>query len=485
MAERKIRTRFAPSPTGYMHVGNLRTALYAYLTARAHDGKFLLRIEDTDQTRQVEGAIDIIYNTLKETNLLWDEGPDVGGDYGPYVQSERKGIYKQYVDQLIESGHAYRCFCTKERLEEVNKIKAASGQPTGYDRHCRHLTQEEIDEKLAAGVPYVVRQKIPESGKTSFTDMVYGVIEVDNSELDDQVLVKQDGMPTYNFANVVDDHLMEINPVIRGSEYLASTPKYNLLYQAFGWDIPDYVHCPPVMKDAQHKLSKRNGDASYEDLIAQGYLKEAVINYIALLGWNPQGEQEKFSLEELVKEFDPRRISKSPAIFDVQKLRHLNAEYIRDMSVEQFLETAKPYIAQTVKGECNLMLLAEVLQKRCELLTDIPEQVDFIDEMPEYDIDMYNNKKMKTNPENSKTSLEAVLPVLEAIDEADWTMENIHEKLFALIAQMEVKNGIVLYPIRVALSGKAFTPGGGIELAVILGKEKTISRLKAAIEKLA
>ena len=484
MAERKVRTRFAPSPTGYMHVGNLRTALYAYLTARAHDGKFLLRIEDTDQSRQVEGAIDIIYNTLKETNLLWDEGPDVGGDYGPYIQSERKGLYKEYVDQLIESGHAYRCFCTKERLEEVNKIKAASGQPTGYDRHCRHLTQEEIDANLAAGIPYVVRQKIPEGGKTSFNDMVYGVIEVDNAELDDQVLVKQDGMPTYNFANVVDDHLMEINPVIRGSEYLASTPKYNLLYQAFGWDIPDYVHCPPVMKDAQHKLSKRNGDASYEDLIAAGYLKEAVVNYIALLGWNPQGEQEKFSLEELVKEFDPSRISKSPAIFDMQKLRHLNAEYIRDMSVEQFLETAKPYIAQTVKSDCNLMLLAEVLQKRCEILTDIPEQVDFIDEMPEYDIDMYNNKKMKTNPENSKTSLEAVLPVLEAIGEADWTMENIHEKLFALIAQLEVKNGIVLYPLRVALSGKAFTPGGGIELAVILGKEKTISRLKAAIEKL-
>ena len=484
MAERKVRTRFAPSPTGYMHVGNLRTALYAYLTARAHNGKFLLRIEDTDQSRQVEGAIDIIYNTLKETNLLWDEGPDVGGDYGPYVQSERKGLYKEYVDQLIESGHAYRCFCTKERLEEVNKIKAASGQPTGYDRHCRHLTQEEIDANLAAGIPYVVRQKIPESGKTSFNDMVYGIIEVDNTELDDQVLVKQDGMPTYNFANVVDDHLMEINPVIRGSEYLASTPKYNLLYQAFGWDIPDYVHCPPVMKDAQHKLSKRNGDASYEDLIAAGYLKEAVVNYIALLGWSPQGEQEKFSLEELVKEFDPSRISKSPAIFDTQKLRHLNAEYIRDLSVEEFLEKAKPYIAQTVKGECNLMLLAEVLQKRCEVLSDIPEQVDFIDEMPEYDIDMYNNKKMKTNPENSKTALEAVLPVMEAISEADWTMENIHEKLFELIAKMEVKNGIVLYPLRVAVSGKAFTPGGGIELAVILGKEKTISRIKAAIEKL-
>lgn len=484
MAERKVRTRFAPSPTGYMHVGNLRTALYAYLTARAHNGKFLLRIEDTDQSRQVEGATDIIYNTLRETNLLWDEGPDIGGDYGPYIQSERKDLYKKYVDQLIESGHAYRCFCTKERLEEVNKIKMASGQPTGYDRHCRNLTQEEIDANLAAGIPYVVRQKVPLTGKTSFNDMVYGVIEVDNSELDDQVLVKQDGMPTYNFANVVDDHLMEINPVIRGSEYLASTPKYNLLYQAFGWDIPDYVHCPPVMKDSQHKLSKRNGDASYEDLIAAGYLKEAVVNYIALLGWNPQGEQEKFTLEELVKEFDPSRISKSPAIFDVQKLRHLNAEYIRDMSVEEFLEIAKPYIAQTVKTDCDLMLLASVLQKRCEILTDIPEQVDFIDEVPEYDVDMYNNKKMKTNPENSKTALMEILPVLENINSEDWNMDNIHEKLFQLIAKLEVKNGIVLYPLRVALSGKAFTPGGGVELAAIIGKEKTINRIKAAIEKL-
>lgn len=484
MAERKVRTRFAPSPTGYMHVGNLRTALYAYLTARAHNGKFLLRIEDTDQSRQVEGATDIIYNTLRETNLLWDEGPDIGGDYGPYIQSERKDLYKKYVDQLIESGHAYRCFCTKERLEEVNKIKMASGQPTGYDRHCRNLTQEEIDANLAAGIPYVVRQKVPLTGKTSFNDMVYGVIEVDNSELDDQVLVKQDGMPTYNFANVVDDHLMEINPVIRGSEYLASTPKYNLLYQAFGWDIPDYVHCPPVMKDSQHKLSKRNGDASYEDLIAAGYLKEAVVNYIALLGWNPQGEQEKFTLEELIKEFDPSRISKSPAIFDVQKLRHLNAEYIRDMSVEEFLEIAKPYIAQTVKTDCDLMLLASVLQKRCEILTDIPEQVDFIDEVPEYDVDMYNNKKMKTNPENSKTALMEILPVLENINSEDWNMDNIHEKLFQLIAKLEVKNGIVLYPLRVALSGKAFTPGGGVELAAIIGKEKTINRIKAAIEKL-
>lgn len=483
MAERKIRTRFAPSPTGYMHVGNLRTALYAYLTARANNGKFLLRIEDTDQSRQVEGAIDIIYNTLKETNLLWDEGPDVGGDYGPYIQSERKGMYKEYVDQLIESGHAYRCFCTKERLEEVNKIKSASGQPTGYDNHCRNLSKEEIEANLAAGMPYVVRQKIPE-GKTSFTDMVYGVIEVDNSTLDDQVLVKQDGMPTYNFANVIDDHLMEINPVIRGSEYLASTPKYNLLYQAFGWDIPDYVHCPPVMKDSQHKLSKRNGDASYEDLIAAGYLKDAVLNYIALLGWSPKGEQEKFTLEELVKEFDPHNISKSPAIFDMDKLRYLNAEYIRDMSVEEFLEIAKPYIAQTVKTECDLTLLATVLQKRCEVLSDIPEQVDFIDTLPEYDTGLFENKKMKTNKENSKQMLSEVLPVLEAIEEKDWNMDNIHTKLFELIAKLEVKNGLVLFPLRVAVSGKAFTPGGGVELAAILGKERTIDRIKTAIEKL-
>ncbi len=483
MAERKIRTRFAPSPTGYMHVGNLRTALYAYLTARANNGKFLLRIEDTDQSRQVEGAIDIIYNTLKETNLLWDEGPDVGGDYGPYIQSERKGMYKEYVDQLIESGHAYRCFCTKERLEEVNKIKSASGQPTGYDNHCRNLSKEEIEANLAAGVPYVVRQKIPE-GKTSFTDMVYGVIEVDNSTLDDQVLVKQDGMPTYNFANVVDDHLMEINPVIRGSEYLASTPKYNLLYQAFGWDIPDYVHCPPVMKDAQHKLSKRNGDASYEDLIAAGYLKDAVLNYIALLGWSPKGEKEKFTLEELIKEFDPHNISKSPAIFDMDKLRYLNAEYIRDMSVEEFLKIAKPYIAQTVKTDCDLTLLATVLQKRCEVLSDIPEQVDFIDALPEYDTGLFENKKMKTNKENSKQMLSEVLPVLEAIEEKDWNMDNIHTKLFELIAKLEVKNGLVLFPLRVAVSGKAFTPGGGVELAAILGKERTIDRIKTAIEKL-
>ena len=481
MALDKVRTRFAPSPTGYMHVGNLRTALYAYLTARANNGKFLLRIEDTDQNRQVEGAIDIIYNTLRETNLLWDEGPDIGGDYGPYIQSERKGMYMQYAQMLIDNGSAYRCFCTKERMDEVNRIKSASGQPTGYDNHCRNLSQEEIEENLAKGVPFVIRQKIPK-GKTTFDDMVYGSIEVDNDTLDDQILVKADGMPTYNFANVVDDHLMEINPVIRGAEYLSSTPKYNLLYQAFGWDIPQYVHCPPVMRDSQHKLSKRNGDASYEDLIEQGYLKDAVLNYIALLGWSPKSEQEKFSLEELVQVFDPHNISKSPAIFDTEKLKFLNGEYIRELTVEQFLQKAMPYIEKTVTSSCDLHLLAEVLQKRCEVLGDISEQVDFIDEMPEYDIELYNSKKMKTNPENSKEMLCLMLPVLENI--SDWTMDNIHSEMFRLIEKLQVKNGLMLYPLRVAVSGKQFTPGGGIELAAIIGKEKTIARVKRAIQKL-
>lgn len=481
MALDKVRTRFAPSPTGYMHVGNLRTALYAYLTARANNGKFLLRIEDTDQTRQVEGALDIIYNTLRETKLFWDEGPDIGGAYGPYIQSERKALYKDYVDELIEKGAAYRCFCTKERLEEASRIKTASGQATGYDGHCRNLSKEEIDKNLAEGVSYVVRQKIPQ-GKTSFSDLVYGIIEVDNSTLDDQILVKADGMPTYNFANVVDDHLMEINPVIRGSEYLSSTPKYNLLYEAFGWEIPNYVHCPPVMRDSQHKLSKRHGDASYEDLIEQGFLKDAVLNYIALLGWSPKGEKEKFTLEELVRVFDPRGISKSPAIFDMEKLKFLNGEYIRELTVEEFLEKAMPYISQTVKCDCNLHLLAEVLQKRCEVLGDLPEQVDFIDEISDYDIALFENKKMKTNTINSKEMLLEILPRLEAL--TNWTMESIHEELFALITKLEIKNGLLLFPLRVAVSGKAFTPGGGVELAAIIGKEKTIARIKLAIEKL-
>lgn len=483
MALDRTRTRFAPSPTGYMHVGNLRTALYAYLTARRKNGDFILRIEDTDQTRQVEGAVEIIYNTLKETHLLWDEGPDIGGPYGPYVQSERKEIYKKYAEMLVEKGAAYYCFCTKERLEEVNRIKQLSGQIPGYDNHCRNLSKEEIEEKLAAGVPYVIRQKIPEGGETYFDDLVYGRITVENSTLDDQILMKADGMPTYNFANVVDDHLMLINPVIRGAEYLSSAPKYNLLYQAFGWEIPDYVHCPPVMRDAQHKLSKRHGDASYEDLVEMGFLKEAILNYIALLGWSPKSEQEKFTLEELCEIFDPANITKSPAIFDMNKLKFLNGEYIRELSHEEFKEKAMPYISKTVKGECDFDLLCEVLQKRCEMLSDLSEQVDFIDEMPEYDISLYTSKKMKTNPENSKESLEKILPVLEGI--TDWTMENIHTRLFQLIEQLGVKNGLLLYPLRVAVSGKQFTPGGGVELAAIIGKEKTIARVKAALDKLA
>lgn len=483
MALDRTRTRFAPSPTGYMHVGNLRTALYAYLTARRKNGDFILRIEDTDQSRQVEGAVEIIYNTLKETHLLWDEGPDIGGPYGPYVQSERKEIYKKYAEMLVEKGAAYYCFCTKERLEEVNRIKQLSGQIPGYDNHCRNLSKEEIEEKLAAGVPYVIRQKIPEGGETYFDDLVYGRITVENSTLDDQILLKADGMPTYNFANVVDDHLMLINPVIRGAEYLSSAPKYNLLYQAFGWEIPDYVHCPPVMRDAQHKLSKRHGDASYEDLVEMGFLKEAILNYIALLGWSPKSEQEKFTLEELCEIFDPANITKSPAIFDINKLKFLNGEYIRELSHEEFKEKAMPYIRKTVKGECDFDLLCEVLQKRCEMLSDLSEQVDFIDEMPEYDISLYTSKKMKTNPENSKESLEKILPVLEGI--TDWTMENIHTRLFRLIEQLGVKNGLLLYPLRVAVSGKQFTPGGGVELAAIIGKEKTIARVKAALDKLA
>ncbi|MEG2191763.1 MAG: glutamate--tRNA ligase [Oscillospiraceae bacterium] len=483
MALDRIRTRFAPSPTGYMHVGNLRTALYAYLTARKSGGDFLLRIEDTDQTRQVEGATEIIYNTLKETRLFWDEGPDIGGPYGPYVQSERKDIYKKYALELVDMGAAYYCFCTKERLEEVNRIKELSGQVAGYDNHCRNLSKEEIKANLDAGVPYVIRQRIPDSGSTYFDDLVYGRIEVENNTLDDQILLKADGMPTYNFANVIDDHLMLINPVIRGAEYLSSAPKYSLLYRAYGWEIPDYVHCPPVMRDAQHKLSKRHGDASYEDLVEMGYLKEAILNYIALLGWSPKSDKEKFTLEELEAVFDPKNISRSPAIFDYEKLKFLNGEYIRELSPEDFKEKAMPYIKKTVKGDCDFDLLCHVLQKRCEVLGDISEQVDFIDEMPEYDIDLFTSKKMKTNPENSKEMLNELLPVLEGLN--DWTMDHIHGELFKLIEKLGVKNGLLLYPLRVAVSGKQFTPGGGVELAAVMGKEKTIDRVKKALVKLA
>ena len=484
MPNNNIRTRFAPSPTGYMHVGNLRTALYTYLMAKHDDGIFILRIEDTDQGRYVEGAVDVIYNTLRETGLLWDEGPDIGGPVGPYVQSERMGMFKQYAEQLVAEGKAYYCFCTEERLEALHAEQRAHGEMTHYDGCCRDLPREEVEKRLAAGEPYVIRQKIPREGVTGFDDMVYGHIEVNNSEMDDQILIKTDGMPTYNFANVVDDHLMGITHVIRGSEYLSSTPKYNLLYQAFGWNIPNYIHCPPVMKDAQNKLSKRNGDASYQDLVAKGYLKEAVLNYILLLGWSPKGEREIFTLPEMIEVFDESGIGKAPAIFDPAKLRYINAEYIRAMSEEAFFEKAEPYIDSVVKTPCNKALLAQVLHQRCELMSDIPEQIDFIDEMPEYDLAMYTNKKMKTTAETAKEALEAILPVLEAIPADGFTRDAVHAALFALIEEKGVKNGFMLWPLRVAVSGKQFTPGGGIELAAVLGKEKAVARVKAAIQRL-
>ena len=478
-----VRTRFAPSPTGYMHVGNLRTALYAYLTAKSMGGKMILRIEDTDQERQVEGAVDIIYNTTRDTGLLWDEGPDIGGPVGPYVQSERIGIYKEYALKLVELGAAYYCFCDKERLEEVRELQKASGIAPQYDRHCRNLTPEEVQAKLDAGEPYVIRQKVPLEGTTTFDDVVYGSITVENSTLDDQVLLKADGFPTYNFANVVDDHLMGITHVIRGSEYLSSAPKYNLLYEAFGWEIPIYMHCPPVMKDATHKLSKRNGDASYQDLVAQGYLKEAILNYILLLGWSPKGEKEVFSLPEMIEAFDIHGISKSPAIFDTVKLRFLNGEYIRALTPEQFHDMALPWIRKGVKREdVDTKLIASLLQPRCEVLGDIPEQLDFIDELPDYSTDLYVSKKMKTNEETSLEILRQILPVMEAMD--DFSDEAVHTAMFDLIAKLGVKNGYLLWPLRIALSGKQFTPGGGVEIAAILGKEESLKRLKKGIEKL-
>ncbi len=478
-----VRTRFAPSPTGYMHVGNLRTALYAYLTAKSMGGKMILRIEDTDQERQVEGAVDIIYNTMRDTGLLWDEGPDIGGPVGPYVQSERMGIYKEYALKLVELGAAYYCFCDKERLEEVRELQKASGIAPQYDRHCRNLTPEEVQAKLDAGEPYVIRQKVPLEGTTTFDDVVYGSITVENSTLDDQILLKADGFPTYNFANVVDDHLMGITHVIRGSEYLSSAPKYNLLYEAFGWEIPIYMHCPPVMKDATHKLSKRNGDASYQDLVAQGYLKEAILNYILLLGWSPKGEKEVFSLPEMIEAFDIHGISKSPAIFDTVKLRFLNGEYIRALTPEQFHDMALPWIRKSVKQEdVDTKLIASLLQPRCEVLGDIPEQLDFIDELPDYSTDLYVSKKMKTNEDSSLEILRQILPVMEAMD--DFSDEAVHTAMFDLIAKLGVKNGYLLWPLRIALSGKQFTPGGGVEIAAILGKEESLKRLKKGIEKL-
>ena len=478
----EVRTRFAPSPTGYLHIGGLRTALFTYCIAKKAGGKFILRIEDTDQERYGEGANEVIYRTLRAVGLNWDEGPDVGGDFGPYIQTERRGIYKEYAEKLVGLGGAYYCFCDKERLQELKAVQEASGVNPMYDRHCRSLSPEEIKEKLDAGVPYVIRQKIPLDGETTFHDVLYGDITVENSTLDDQILLKTDGLPTYNFANVVDDHLMGITHVVRGNEYLASAPKYTLLYKAFSWEEPVYIHVEHIMRDKQHKLSKRDGDASYEDLIAKGYLSEAIVNYIALLGWSPKGEREIFSLPELIEEFDISGLSKSPAIFDPLKLRAINGEYIRMMPPEEFAKIAEPWIRQTCKGDFDIARIALLLQPRTELLSDIPAQVDFFDEMPDYDLSLYENKKMKTDRATSLEVLKKVKPVLENI--TDWNFDAIHDALFNLIGELGVKNGYLLWPLRVAITGKQFTPGGAIEAAEIIGKKSTLERLERSLKML-
>lgn len=477
----EVRTRFAPSPTGYMHIGNLRTALYEYLIAKSQGGKFILRIEDTDQERQVEGAVDVIYNTLRMTGLKHDEGPDIGGDYGPYVQSERMGMYMDYAKELVEKGEAYYCFCTKERLESLKESNAEGAAFAKYDRHCLGLSKEEVKAKLDAGEPFVIRQKMPDSGTTTFSDVVYGDITVENTELDDQILMKADGFPTYNFANVVDDHLMHITHVVRGSEYLSSTPKYNLLYKAFGWEPPVYVHLPAVMRDAHHKLSKRHGDKSFEDLVREGYVVEAIVNYIALLGWSPSGTQEIFSLKELEENFDMAGLSKSPAIFDIKKLTWMNSEYLKAMDFDKFYALAEPKLKEALDGtDLDLKKIAALLQKRLETLNDIPGLVEFFKTLPEYGTELYTHKKMKTNDEIALSSLEAALPVLENL--ADWNTTSIHDALMALVGELGIKNGQLLWPVRTALSGEPTSPGGAMELADILGKEESLRRIRKGIE---
>lgn len=479
----KVRTRYAPSPTGFMHVGNLRTALYEYLIAKNQGGSFVLRIEDTDQERYVEGAVDVIYNTLKIAGLKHDEGPDIGGDFGPYVQSERKDMYLPFAEQLIAEGKAYRCFCTKERLESIQQ----DSEFGGYDRHCRDLPQEEIDKLLAEGVPYVIRQKMPLEGSTTFVDAVFGEITVENSELQDQILIKSDGFPTYNFANVIDDHTMGITHVVRGCEYLSSTPKYNLLYDAFGWEIPTYVHLPLIMgKDAEgnvSKLSKRHGSTGFEDLIKEGYLPEVIINYIALLGWCPKGNEEIFTLAQLEKEFCIENISKSPAVFDYQKLQWFNAEYLRAMSDEEFTEVAKPYY-DSVFGDTAYdgSKLTAILKARTVQLTDIPDMIKFFKDLPDYDKELFVNKKSKTNLENSPAILKTVTERLEAL--SDWNAEAIKELLMNLATELELKNGTVMWPARIAASGQTVTPGGAVEILDILGKDETLRRLNIGLEKL-
>lgn len=481
----KIRTRFAPSPTGRMHVGNLRTALYAYLIAKHEGGDFLLRIEDTDQERFMEGALDIIYRTMELTGLEHDEGPDKDGGFGPYVQSERQaqGIYLKYAKELVEKGEAYYCFCTKERLESLKSTVTEDGKEVRiYDKHCLGLSKEEIEENLSKGIPYVIRQNNPNDGQTTFHDIIFGDITVDNAELDDMILIKSDGYPTYNFANVVDDHLMGITHVVRGNEYLSSSPKYNRLYEAFGWQVPEYIHCPTITNEEHQKLSKRSGHSSFEDLLEQGFLKEAVVNFVALLGWSPSDNREIFSLEELVEAFDYKRINKAPAVFDMVKLRWMNGEYMKAMEFDKFYEMALPYIKEVIKKEMDFKKIAAMVKTRIEVFPDIKEHIDFLQEMPEYDIEMYSHKKMKTTPETSLNVLKEVIPILE--EQTDYSNDALYERLSEYIKEKEYKNGYVMWPIRTALSGKQMTPGGATELMELLGKEESLKRLVAAVEKL-
>lgn len=484
----KIRTRFAPSPTGRMHVGNLRTALYAYLIAKHEGGDFILRIEDTDQERYVDEALDIIYRTLDKTGLKHDEGPDKDGGVGPYVQSERQaqGIYLKYAKQLIEEGKAYYCFCDKERLESLRQtITTESGETKEivvYDKHCLHLSKEEVEEKLAAGIPYVIRQNSPTEGTTTFHDELYGDVTVPNQELDDMILIKSDGFPTYNFANVVDDHLMGITHVVRGNEYISSSPKYTLLYQAFGWEEPVYIHCPLITDENHQKLSKRSGHSSFEDLLEQGFVTEAVVNYVALLGWSPDSNQEIFSLEELVKEFDYHRINKSPSVFDINKLKWMNGEYLKAMEAEEFQKLVTPYIKEVVTKDLDLSKICPLVQTRIEILPDVKELVDFFEELPDYSVEMYCHKKMKTNLENSLEILTEEYELLKDFD--DWSLQALHDKLMEYIAGKEIKNGTGLWPVRTAVSGKQSTPGGAFEIMEILGKEESLRRMEIGIRKL-
>ena len=479
---KKVRTRFAPSPTGRMHVGNLRTALYAYLIAKHEGGDFMLRIEDTDQERYVEGALDIIYRTLEKTGLVHDEGPDKDGGVGPYVQSERQasGIYMKYAKQLIEQGDAYYCFCDKERLESLKTSVSEDGtQIVNYDKHCLHLSKEEIEANLAAGKPYVVRINMPTEGTTTFHDEIYGDITVPNAELDDMILIKSDGYPTYNFANVIDDHLMNITHVVRGNEYLSSAPKYNRLYEAFGWEVPVYVHCPLITDENHKKLSKRCGHSSYEDLLDQGFVSEAIVNYVALLGWCPQDNREIFSLPELVEAFDYHHMSKSPAVFDYTKLKWMNGEYIKAMDFDSYFEMAEPYIRKVITRDYDIRKIAEMVKTRIEIFPDIENLIDFFEELPEYDTAMYTHKKMKTTEESSLEVLTEILPVLEA--QQDYSNDALYQTLCDFVAEKGCKNGYVLWSVRTAVSGKQMTPAGATEIMEIIGKEESLKRIRTGI----